>query len=52
MLDVLIGSYIVLGIIVAIMLSAIVLIVGGVSVVALCSKVIDIWKGGKSGGRK
>lgn len=52
MLDVLIGSYMVLGIIVAIVLSAMVLIVGGTAVVALFSKIIDIWKGGKSGGRK
>lgn len=52
MLDVLLGACMVLGIIVAIVLSAIVLIVGGVTVVALCSKIIEAWKGDKHGGRK
>ena len=49
MLNVLLGSLMVLGIIVAIVLSAIVLIVGGVTVVALCSKIIEAWKGDKHG---
>lgn len=49
MLDVLIGSFIVFGIIVACMLSVMALIVGITAIVALCSKVIDIWRGEKHG---
>lgn len=47
MLNILLNALMVLGILVAIILSAIVLIVGGVTIAALISKIIDIWKGGK-----
>ena len=53
MLDILLNALMVLGIIFAVVLSAIILIVGVVVVLALCSKFIEIGKGDKpkNGGR-
>ena len=47
MLNILLNALMVLGIIFAVVLSGIILIIGVFAVVALISKFIDIWKGGK-----
>lgn len=53
MLNILLNALMVLGTLVAIVLSAIVLIVGGAVVVAFVGKLIDVWKDGrpKNGGQ-
>lgn len=53
MLDIFLNALMILGIIVAVVLSVIIIIIGVYAVVALISKFIDIWNGGKpkSGGQ-